>query len=88
MYIIVAGKSLSTMSLSVSVFVSSSAKLLMPVGGAFNVKFILGARSLKQGNNNECIVYITSISTSVLHYYVFGSYKRKLVIISIETKEY
>ena len=26
----------------------------MPIGGAFNVKFISGARSLKQGNN-ECI---------------------------------
>ena len=36
----------------------------MPIGGAFNVKFILGARSLKQGNN-ECIVYIIGCTIQV-----------------------
>ena len=38
----------------------------MPIGGAFNVKFILGARSLKQGNN-ECIVYIIGCTIQVLY---------------------
>ena len=36
----------------------------MPIGGAFNVKFILGARSLKQGNN-ECILYIIGCTIQV-----------------------
>ena len=52
----------------------------MPIGGAFNVKFILGARSLKQGNN-ECIVYIIGCT---IHYwmYIIVYHVRYLKLIS------